>query len=239
MSVCVPGDHLVPGPLPASLHPPGKCSPGQLLQSRHLRPAVHRAVARPPVCQQVLPRPHHGLLCSLSQPSHGVHQDPGLLCGHRVPLHPPGVHHTGEVDQQTQRTIFNYFVNQKNSFAFGVLCWFIVLGISASFYFSGLSKCSPGCAVTSLLYFQNRTSFQLGIAIPYLSLLLIAIYFSLHIIWVALINCKTKCSVAPTQPQPQAQAGGIFELLGNKISLYFLSIRRGPALRTPTRAGSF
>ena len=120
-----------------------------------------------------------------------------------------------------------------------MFCWFIVLGISASFYFSGLSTCSPGCAVTSLLYFQNRTSFQLGIAIPYLSLLLIAIYFSLHIIWVALVNCKTKCSVAPTQPQPQAQAGGIFKLLGNKISLCFLSSRRGPALRTPTRAGRF
>ena len=80
-----------------------------------------------------------------------------------------------------------------------MFCWFIVLGISASFYFSGLSTCSPGCAVTSLLYFQNRTSFQLGIAIPYLSLLLVAVYFSLHIIWVALTNCK-KCSVAPTAP---------------------------------------
>ena len=89
-----------------------------------------------------------------------------------------------------------------------MLCWFIVLGISATFYFSGLSTCSPGCAVTSLLYFQNRTSFQLGIAIPYLSLLLIAIYFSLHIIWVALTSCKNKCSVAPTQHQTQAQAGG-------------------------------
>ena len=85
-----------------------------------------------------------------------------------------------------------------------MFCWFIVLGISASFYFSGLSTCSPGCAVTSLLYFQNRTSFQLGIAIPYLSLLLIAIYFSLHIIWVALTSCKNKCSVAPTQAQAQA-----------------------------------
>ena len=98
-----------------------------------------------------------------------------------------------------------YFFVQKNSFAFGVLCWFIVLAISASFYFSGLSTCSPGCAVTSLLYFQNRTSFQLGIAIPYLSLLLIAIYFSLHIIWVALTSCKNKCSVAPTQAQAQVQ----------------------------------
>ena len=88
-----------------------------------------------------------------------------------------------------------------------MFCWFIVLGISASFYFSGLSTCSPGCAVTSLLYFQNRTSFQLGIAIPYLSLLLIAIYFSLHIIWVALTTCKNKCSVAPTQPQTQTQTG--------------------------------
>ena len=76
MFVCVPGDHLVPGPLPASLHPPGKCSPRQLLQSRHLRPPVHRTVAGPPVRHQVLPRPHHGLLCSLSQPTHGVRQDP-------------------------------------------------------------------------------------------------------------------------------------------------------------------
>ena len=80
-----------------------------------------------------------------------------------------------------------------------MFCWFIVLGISASFYFSGLSTCSPGCAVTSLLYFQKTTSFQLGIAIPYLSLLLVSVYFSLHIICVALASCK-KCRVSPVRP---------------------------------------
>ena len=67
--------------------------------------------------------------------------------------------------------------------------------------------------MTSLLYFQNRTSFQLGIAIPYLSLLLIAIYFSLHIIWVALTNCKNKAAVAPSQPQAQTQAAAIFSVI--------------------------
>ena len=31
-------------------------------------------------------------------------------------------------------------VTQKNSFAFGVLCWFLALGVSAIFYFTELSR---------------------------------------------------------------------------------------------------
>ena len=32
------------------------------------------------------------------------------------------------------------FITQKNSFAYGVLSWFVVLGVSAIFYFTHLSR---------------------------------------------------------------------------------------------------
>ena len=49
----------------------------------------------------------------------------------------------------------------------------------------------------SLVYFQTTRSFQFGIVIPYLILLLVSIYFSLDIVCVAIKTSKQRCVVAP------------------------------------------
>ena len=131
-------DNLVSRPLPASLCAPGQCPPGQLFSLFTFGivftglTSVSTAMTK---CSGLLTMVYFALYlnmltefirildCYIAIVFPFKHQQYiTLVCHHHVKL------------------LLIEIILQKNSFAFGVFCWFIVLGISAIFYFTDLSR---------------------------------------------------------------------------------------------------